>query len=345
MTPLRLFNDTKHHVWRAVMMLALCVAGKDALGAACTGGSHTVNMPFPGTITVSRDAPVGQLLTGWIDSPARTDYWVCNPGIKEKSVFPLERAALLGPATGLTVSPGRLPATAADIHVYATQVEGVGLAIVFREYVGDIGWTYWTSAGGWGTSAPMIVGAQVSMALVKTGPVGAGSLPAGTVASIYEEWNGVPNPSNTVYFNMPSVAVIARACSTNDTLVSLGSYSLGTFKGVGSVSPSAAFGLAIKNCPSGMNRVRYRIDAVYGSNDGTSSVMPLDPGATASGLGVQLLDAADVAHSLGSWKNFTSYQPVGGDFTLPLKARMVQQDDAVQAGSILATATFTMSYE
>lgn len=312
MTPLRLFNDTKHHVWRAIMMLALCVVGKDALGAACMGGSHTVNMPFPGTITVSRDAPVGQLLTGWIDSPARTDYWVCNLGTNESSWFPLERAALLGPATGLTVPPGRQPATGSVIHVYATQVEGVGLAIVFRAYL-DGGWTYWTPDGGWGMRVPTIVGAQVSMALVKTGPVGAGSLPAGTVASISEKFNGVPNPSNTVYFNMPSVAVVARACSTDDTLVKLGSYSLGTFKGVGSVSPSAAFDLAIKNCPSGMNRVRYRIDAVYGSNDGVSSVMPLDPGATASGLGVQLLDAADVPHPLGSWKSFTSYQPVGGD--------------------------------
>jgi type 1 fimbria pilin len=164
-----------------------------------------------------------------------------------------------------------------------------------------------------------------------------------------------------------SLTVAGRTCRTPDVIVDMGDHLLRELSGVGTGTASVDVPIVLSECPafharyrqdrtrdSGIgstvlpNTIEYGISPTFGAYDAPNGVMNLDaaPGS-ASGIGLQMLDANDVAVPLSRFRN--SQLPLeavdNASYTIPLKARYVQTSDSVAAGAANTTATVTLRYQ
>ena len=131
-------------------------------------------------------------------------------------------------------------------------------------------------------------------------------------------------------------------CTVSNVSVNLGSHAPSEFGGVGSTAAASAFMIELKNCPAGMRRIAYQIDPATAIVPGTgNSVVTLNAGSTATGVGVQLLDGAGAPLALASQQ---SIGDSGGSYTIPLKARYYKTAAIVGGGSANSAMTFTITY-
>ncbi|MFM0163504.1 fimbrial protein [Paraburkholderia sediminicola] len=197
----------------------------------------------------------------------------------------------------------------------------------------------------------------VTVNLVKTGPITPGKLslnPSGTGtpgrAGVFFAGDG---GSIVFTVTMPSnVSSVSSAACTVTTLspnVSLDAISTSALKGVDSTAGEKSFPIKL-NCPSAETKVYITLtDNANPAN--TSTTLSLKSGSTASGVGLQVLNAGTpVAFGPDSaapgnknqWLVGTSSE---GPMTIPLTARYVQTATKVKAGTVNGVATFTMSYQ
>lgn len=261
-------------------------------------------------------------------------------------------------STGTTTSYGGRSYT-----VYNTGYTGIGMIISFSDgeqscggwfNEGDIG----TNGGSWygatcnTTSTP--VGAQIQVALVKTGQPSAGTLSALNVARAAPGMRptapivGSPSTllsSYTVSFSTPNVQIVNGSCTTPDVSIPLGTFSTVGFTGVGHTTTNVGFNISVNNCPAGLNSVQYRIDPTTTVVNSSQSVVALDSSSTATGVGVQLLNNSGTALPLSSYQTFSGYSSsTGGSYTIPLKARYYQTTSTVGPGPANTSMTVTMQY-
>jgi major type 1 subunit fimbrin (pilin) len=142
------------------------------------------------------------------------------------------------------------------------------------------------------------------------------------------------------------VVFAAQTYTTPDVLVPMGTHDTKELTGPGSVAPATRFTLGLSNCPAGLNSIQYRIDPATSVTSSTQSVVALDGGSTAKGMGLQLLDNQGVVLPLKKFINFSDYdKSTGGSYSIPLQARYYQTDSAVTAGSANTSVYVTMSYQ
>ncbi|WP_196251549.1 fimbrial protein [Cupriavidus necator] len=99
---------------------------------------------------------------------------------------------------------------------------------------------------------------------------------------------------------------------TPDVTVHMGMYQRSEFSVLGSTTAPTSFRISVNNCPSGINTVRYQLDAVTTILNASNSVVALDSASTAGGVGLQILDDAGNPHPLGTLRAVPGYSPAGG---------------------------------
>lgn len=298
------------------LALLLLSTGARAL-TTCTGSAQTVTLSMPTAVTVPRDAPPGTLLTAWSTTPATPDWYTCSATVQESiglGVWPL-----VTELSGTTIVDG-----GATYPVFKTNLPGVGIAMGSKLYMNGCGWEPgWTPvAGGRANSCNSVAllpnGAQVRAVLVKIGAITSGLVNAGPIAQGKLYANAAWDTKWPITISTTATQVTALSCLTPDVLVNLGSHKSSEFRGPGSFTAMTAFDVALKSCPAGINRVSYQIDAVTPIWNAASSVVALDAGSTATGVGVQLLDGSGNVFPLGTPTNLGAYSTrAGGDSPSP----------------------------
>ncbi|WP_157658608.1 fimbrial protein [Burkholderia ubonensis] len=141
--------------------------------------------------------------------------------------------------------------------------------------------------------------------------------------------------------------MVPLTCQTPDVTVPMGSVNSRNFTGVGSVAGTKPFNLALNNCPSGINSVKYRIDPSTAYDAATSVIALTSSGSpgTATGVGLQLRDNAGNPLPLAQDITFSGYDPAGGSFNIPLQAAYYQNGSSVGPGLANASVQFTMTYQ
>lgn len=350
-------------------LILLALTGQAAATPVCSGTAQTISIAMPATINLPRDSAdaTGTLLTPWFSSPEVTNFYTCN-------------AQNSGDGTGmgfrpygLTYSGLTISSDGIDVRVYNTNVAGVGVAVKVRVYANGCGWLgpYSLEANGsvlppWtgntcnqvGTA--VINGGQVSVALVRTGPITSGG---STAAKTYVEGAlKITNPPSVgtgmrISYNLTSTNIITRTCSvtTRDLVVSMPKVKASSFGGVGSTSAEVPFSIYF-TCERDIALHGYMtfIDANDPSN--RSTVLPLSADSTATGLGIQIIDYAPVSFGEDSATPGTPGQfsaldsPAIGpgiirNKRLEFSARYIQTGPQVTPGTANGKALFTMSYQ
>ncbi|WP_187192318.1 fimbrial protein [Cupriavidus metallidurans] len=352
---------------RAVLFILAGMISMSAFAVTCSSGPIPGSLSFAlqsGSYTVPRDTPVNTRITPWTGFSRNYPYvWNCSP--------PPGDLIYSGPAYITTLTPtGQIyPEGGRNFIVFQTNLAGVGLVIGVASLYRIDGVDYWADTtfnapngasisnvtpvaeGVADSGVPpgeLTYGASLSFAFVKTGPITAGtiSMPSviGTVGMADRPYTNPIANANLIVSGNPSFLEIA--CVTPSVTVNLGTQPATSFGGIGSTTASVPFTIDLKSCPAGINNVSYEIDAVTTIVDPVNSVVSLDAGSTAAGVGVQLLNNSGTPLPLGSPIAFTSYNPAGGNFSIPLKARYYRTTGApVLPGTANSSMTFTMTYQ
>lgn len=356
--------------WRqlagAVLIALAGMMSVDAFAVTCSSGPTPGSLSFAlpnGSYSVPRNTPVGTRITPWSGfSRTYSHVWYCVP--------PAGNTINSGPAYRATLTPtGQTYSESGQTFtVFQTNLVGVGLVIgVASQFTwsgadnwGDVyysgypngvalGNASWASMGSETSSgASYWFGASLTFAFVKTGPITAGtvSMP-GTIGQVGMDDRPIASPMLIATLSTTGNPTFTEvACATPPVNVNLGTQSTSKFSGAGSTTVAIPFSIKLNSCPAGINTVSYEIDASTTIVNAPNSVVALDGGSTASGVGVQLLNGSGTPMTLGSPVVLTSYNPAGGSFSIPLQARYYQTSASpVTAGSANTSMTFTMTYQ
>lgn len=337
----------------AMGMLLLALSGHVWAQATCTGNAENFTIQMPTQITVPRDTPVGTSLSGWMSSSMNQNWFNCV-------IKSLTKVTTVARTVTLTKSAVTISNGGVTYAVLNTNVPGVGVAVGFRAYINtwepvfDLG----TPVDGFGQydgfgqtygNATFTTGGQLSVMLVKTGPITPGTTSGGVFAN-----GAVATTLNRPYvvqsalktFSMTPTIVTVLACTTPNVTVSMGSYKSSAFTGVGSSTNPVSFNVALNSCPAGMNSIQYEFDAPGGVTDATNGVIALTGGTSAAtGIGLKLMDSSNTALKFDTQYPLNSYNgTTGGMYTIPLKAAYYQTATSVTPGAANAVITFTMTY-
>ena len=298
----------------AMLMLAFMPTGAKA--NCTTTGTTPVTFTPTATITVSYNAAVGTVLyTSPYIVPTNPPTVTCT-GTTNYGVIDT-----VGTTPGVTAT------------VYPTSVSGLGYSLTH-----DNTTTYLYPYPGTQLAAGSYTANETSsLQLIKTGPIVSGSvLPAGEIGY----WKFDVNQTVETFTLANSVTIIDPACSVNTTPinVTLPTVQTSSLNAVGATAGSTPFTIAL-TCSSGAT---LDIQLNYaGTASGITGVLTKTAG-TSAGVGVQLLDQNSNPVVFG---NTTV---VGATPTGTLNIQYYEQyyrTAAITAGTLTASATFTLSYQ
>lgn len=323
-------------------------AAHAALICNASGANNTISA---GSISVPANPSVGAtiatLAPTQFQMPCRFD-----------DSTPVETAATLWP-TFDTASPP----VSGFADVYATNVHGLGIRYTFSAPAcnasnvsmanGGIKLTCPISGPVNGPYVPINV--TITPSFVATGVIPLGARSLSTVPTVLLTYWTSDDPTNgwekpPLYTGAASGRIV-HACSINqpDNTVTLPTVNRSAFSaGVGSVASPQSFSLVF-SCSSGAQVSIVLTDSTDPSN--RSNVLTATADSSAKGIGIQLLNSTGAPVSFGpdsSDPSTTNQWVIGaspnGPLQVPLTARYVRTGD-VEAGTIRALATFTMSYQ
>jgi major type 1 subunit fimbrin (pilin) len=370
-SPFASANRSRHLRQLACFVIALVLqtmsAHAFAQAASCTGGAQTIVIPMPTTLNQPNNAPVGTLLTNIVTTPA-SNFFQCNVPSGGTGVA-FDQVAGLTQATGSFGISLTAVLNGTTLSVFNTNVPGIGIAVgikillgscpIFQPFV-DLGqilsfpfpspWVGLSCASS-GTTAN---GAQVEAALVKTGPVSPGTVMLGVIFQLASFVNAPPigqlqmqtgsGAPGLISFTMSPVRAPVRSCTTPNVTVSMGSYQLIKFKGVGSASPGVPFNLSFSDCSPGLTQIQYQMSAPAGSAVPSQGVINLSSDSTARGVGLQIVDGNGAPLKLDTQYTVSGVNAATNAYSVPFKAAYYQTAATVTAGTANANLTFTITY-
>jgi len=175
-----------------------------------------------------------------------------------------------------------------------------------------------------------------------------GSLNSGSFNGYYliNYKSGILGQTSTVFLDA-KVSFINGTCSIPDQTVTLPPVQRRAFNGVGSTAGATDFQVQLNNCPAGYNRIGYQLASLDGVVVGMPSGMPLRPDATATGVGIQIADAATGQPlALRKSHTVTNYnRATGGSPSIPLRASYLQTGAKIGGGSVHAAAQVLLDYQ
>ncbi|UNK50186.1 type 1 fimbrial protein [Lysobacter sp. S4-A87] len=304
-----------------VMVVLTIVLSPAPARAACTatpGSFATAAYAFPSTIMVPRDLPNGTQVAPLTRGNPSTVTITCS-----------------GDPYGLVNSVGATPAVGQTRMPIGTT--GLSWEWSFRgRNIFEASYGTSSLSGSHSSTA----GTGQRLVLVKTGPVAAGTvIPAGELGrrryGLLDIW--------AVRLSS-AITVVTPSCTTSDVTVPMGSHRSSELSGVGSSGASVSFSISLA-CSTGLSRIRYRVDPLTTVINDAQSVVALDAGSTASGVGLQLLNGSGSGpHPLSVSQLFTGAVGAGAH-EIPLRARYYQTAGQVVGGTANTALTFTLTYE
>ncbi|MPW15383.1 fimbrial protein [Paraburkholderia sp. CNPSo 3157] len=321
-------DDMLRRLVRAFAMLALVVGFASHAHADCPTSTGLPATFTYGSVAVSDSLAVGGVIPGTV----RTFTIIGKCSLNSLYNMPIVAC----PPSGTAV-PGMT-------GVYPTNVAGIGMRM--RDANGNpmvgTGSCSMSSSLGY-TGADGSFNVSGSFELVKTGTVSSGSITGawyntGVLNTGYTLNNGSSTMSVANGTQVRVVTCSVTAATANQT-IPLATVSPSMFTTAGSVAARTGFSLGL-NCQSGV-KVAITFSSTSG-NSGVASV--LGNLGTARGVGVQLLDSTQAPITLDSPLTLTS--STTGNMSFPFYAQYFRVGTpAVIAGSVRATAVFTMSYQ
>jgi len=301
----------------ALLMLALVPT---AAHATCTftGGTTTSPVSFSpnSTITIPYNAAVGTVIyTSPLIAPTNTPQMTCTGTTNY----------------GIINSVGAQPATTAT--VYPTGISGLGYSITHGNtttYLSPYGCCQLAS-GSYQFSITS------SLQLIKTGPIVSGSTLS---AGLLGYWQFANSQQVETFTLANSVTIIDPACSVNTTPinVTLPTMNASALGSTGASAGRTGFNISL-NCSSGAT-LDIQLNYV-GTNTGITGV--LKSTGSAGGVGVQLLDQNSNPVVFGN-TTVLGATPNNSQWNIPYFAQYYRTG-TVTAGSVTASATFTLSYQ
>lgn len=363
-----LYKAATHFATHAlVLLLGLWTLPSMAADYTCSKTSPAnIDIGFPRSISVPRNAPNGTALTGWINFDKIGVMSICSTtGQGDVSIW------IQYVPSNLTDSGVR----SGGHVVWNTGTAGIGIAIRTSTYVGSTGQLMPGCTLGWlgpddlsyrdpnkrdgvsgGCRRPannprqytFRFGGSGEAMLVKTGVIG-GALTRRKVLSLRNGgstsvWYGGGGYDRNYY--LPGISLVSKACSTPDVTVPLGNHMSRDFAQVGSQSKPVKFTLSIRNCPAGLSTVKYGFNSPSSDYSAKDGIVGLRANATAKGVKVKLLNADGTAVvALDKWYTLSGYNASrGGDYTVSLSAAYIRTASVVTSGTADAELTIAMSY-
>jgi type 1 fimbria pilin len=341
--------------------LALAALGISQGYAAAT---TICNIPPPLSLTFpalefdgGADGPtIGQPIgNGWGAVTTNSNFF--NGGgclISTGITLPMVTGALV---QGLTYTEGGI-----SYPIFATSVPGIGIIIGIKAtsaanytpVTRPITNFYPNPTPSWG------MGISLHAKLIVTGRLATGVYPIASQNLVRVYANG-PEGSNTaakesiLTLNATTVTITARTCEmvgAASRSVPLLPVSKNQFSGVGTTAGAPADFLLTTRCGDGVKLYATMTDGSDAGNTG-NTLKPAE-GTTASGVGVQIVrdglpisfgPDSSASGNINQWYIGTANSGGSEVFTIPLKARYVQTEQNMVAGSVKARATVTFSYQ
>lgn len=126
--------------------------------------------------------------------------------------------------------------------------------------------------------------------------------------------------------------------------VNLGDHRASAFNAPGTTSPWVDFNVALRNCPAGYQELVYRLTPQTGVRDLARGVLGIAQGG-ATGVGVQVWDGwHNIAARLLAGQELFNLAPGTTTVDLPMRARIMQMDPQVSAGSVAASMELRIEY-
>ncbi|WP_157633136.1 fimbrial protein [Burkholderia ubonensis] len=287
-----------------------------------------VNFNLPAEITVKPGTKVGTVLAEATFVPDTVAFAYCTPpGRVNRSVY-----------GGARVDGGVVP------YIYATNIPGIGLAF-YDDHKAN-GMRYWGKGDdgnhvGWWSWGESGTSTKLGVKVILTGSVGVGDIPAGAVyAKMTLDGLGV------AILRTNGTKIKTPACSVPSINVDMGAIKMNEFSGPSSTAGDRSFDIQLNSCPPGRNAIYYQFDATTQIVPGAgNSVVQLNGSSSASGIGLQLLDASGNPVPFGAASKFSGYSGQSGSYTMPFRARYYQIAPTVTPGTANTAITITMSYE
>jgi type 1 fimbria pilin len=308
----------------ALLWLALASLPMTAF-AACTlsGNKEIISATISSPITIDPNAAIGTVLaTSPVTNPSPSSSQVtCNGNNTTIGVINLVGAQPAGSST-----------------IFPTNIPGVGYSILHPDSTYALP-PYGSDSIGSGTFTLSVASA---IQLIKTGPITAGStLSAGTLGFWqYAGRNGTLRVEDFVLAN--AVKFVAPTCTVTTPSISV---TLPTVSSTSLSTPAATAGATAFNI--GLNCVSAASGQTMAIQFDTAKTAPgtvgvITPGGTAKNVGVQLVDSSFNAVTFGT-PAVVGTTP-SGTYNLTYYARYYATATPVGAGTVSATATFTISY-
>lgn len=290
--------------------------------AACSGDAKRfISYSGPANITIPRDAPDGTLL------------------YSETKVLPYsDFKCTTDELWGLGLAPGRGTPPEAKAKDFPLGVSGLSFRIKAQLGGGPayLASPYPLKAGSYKLDGDLILEIYKSAALAPSSVVKSGDL--GTVQYGSQMIAGLSLSR--------AINVVAASCETPDIQVPMGEdYKLLDFGGPGSTAREVPFNLKLNNCPEGIAKVNYQLQAITPVIDADKGVVALNPNSTAVGIGLQIKDANGVPVPLNTPRTYSGYDTHGGNFLIPLTASYYRlATESLRPGTANTEVTFIMSY-
>ncbi|BDH47660.1 type-1 fimbrial protein subunit A [Salmonella enterica subsp. enterica serovar Choleraesuis] len=148
--------------------------------------------------------------------------------------------------------------------------------------------------------------------------------------------------------------LVNAACSvsteSDGQTVKLGEYRTASMKGIGTESATRPFTIVLNDCDSSissMAKVAFSGQTIAsgGIDNSLLNIASSENKATASGVGIQILDEDSTPLILDGATFSKGHKLIDGTNTLNFSARYVSVADEPEAGEANADATFTMQYQ
>ena len=152
-------------------------------------------------------------------------------------------------------------------------------------------------------------------------------------------------PAVTSRFDAGQIDLAAASCTTQNVALDMGAGTvLSKLPSVGSHTPLQPFALALNRCPADFGNIQYQWDPTTGVLDQAQGLAALDNASSASGVGLQVADAAGHPIRFGQRYTFAGQDPGNlGHYAIPLEAAYYRTG-AVKPGSADTVVTFTLNY-
>lgn len=357
--PTSLFNLSRQHQRHlSLIALALILSLWPGIlwGAArCSGAPGSETLSFPPISGIPRDSPTsGVALTPWVMSESSQRWWTCY----------VTNATYTGswfkPGPGLQLTGNTFLDDGINYKILATGIPGVGIIMGQRPFpngcsnsafladLADLktgGGQY--SGAQCNQSGTVYNGGWIKARLIKTGVISETELPGMQIAQAYPVVNFEVTPSAQIkLFNIAPVTFTILSCETSNVSVDLGSHHRKDLEAPNQTSQAKPFQIELKNCPPGINTVKYRLDPLTTVLVPGQSVVALNSSEPqATGIGVQLLNNTG-AQPLPLSTNLTATGFSGsGNFQIPLQARYYRTETRVTKGIANTSLSFTLFYE